>query len=434
MFTWEFPPFISGGLGTACYGIVNSLLNQGVEVDLVLPTKEEIYFPLREQKDIDIMPVKFLDEERQAAFASKQFTSVSEKLMEVGELSPYETYYTPLNHTKLTWEEFISREPVPDTRETLKTFHTNLKMSDNNLFNKVYEMSLRAAKFAQVLNFDVIHSHDWLTAPAGVAAKTVSNKPLILHVHATEFDRAGGVGNEQIHQIEYAGMKYADLVLPVSNYTSQILMGRYRIDPQKIRVVHDALDITSNGNQNAKRVFRGPTILFLGRITIQKGPEYFLKVARQIIDRYPDVHFIMAGTGDMMKKIIHDSANYKFKNRFLFTGFLNKEQVEDIFLASDIFIMPSVSEPFGIAPLEAMGYGVVSVISKQSGVSEVIDNCFKIDFWDTEKMVETISYLLDNPEERKRIARAGKEEVVKIQWNNAVEKIRAIYHESVTTC
>jgi glycosyltransferase involved in cell wall biosynthesis len=431
MFTWEFPPYISGGLGIACYGIVRSLLKKGIEVDLVLPTEEELYFPLRQVNDIDTMPVRFIEEERQIEFAKRQFLSLQEKLAYLKVQAVPDSYQSPpaeIAHRK--WEELIAEAESEETKSVLKTIHFYLDKSHETLFKKVYEMSLRAAKLASILSFDMIHCHDWLTAPAGVATKMISKKPLVMHVHATEFDRAGGVGHEHIHKIEYAGMKAADVVIPVSNYTANMIMSRYNVEAEKIKVVHDALDMTQeDSNTPKKKLFRRPTILFLGRITIQKGPDYFMEVAKQVIAKYPDIRFIMAGAGDMMKKMIHTSAYYKFKNNFLFTGFLNKQQVIEIFKTSDIFIMPSISEPFGIAPLEAMGYGVVTIISKQSGVAEVIENVFKIDFWDIKEMVKTIIYLLDNPQDRERIAKAGQREVANIQWDEAVDKIISIYKE-----
>ena len=258
-------------------------------------------------------------------------------------------------------------------------------------------------------------------------AKKISQKPLVVHIHATEFDRSGGPGNERIHKIEYAGMTFADRVIAVSQYTAQMIMSRYKIDSGRIRIVHNAFTMQTEIDDKKQRIFKGPAILFLGRVTLQKGPDYFLEVADKVLKVHTSARFIVAGTGDMSRKLLRKSATLKLKNKFLFTGFLNRKQVEHILQASDIYVLPSVSEPFGIAPLEAMAYGVTSIISKQSGVSEVVNHAFKIDFWDTDRMAETINYLIENPDICQKMGQDGKQEVNFILWDEAAEKIRKVY-------
>jgi glycogen synthase len=431
MFTWEFPPLISGGMGMACYGMIKSLLKLGVEIDLVLPTREMIYFPLVKVEDVDLLPVVYLDPIRQKEFSEMHFLSMQEKMEYMGMTVHPETY---LQMSEIKHFHGMKTFTTNERNETIEIEKVWLDlalhlMGDEDLFQKVQEFTFRAEKIAKTLQYDIIHCHDWLTYPAGMIAKKISNKPLVVHIHATEFDRSGGTGDERIHKIEHAGMLYADRVIAVSKYTSQMIMSRYRVDTMKIRIIHNAYTIDDDVVYQRKRLFLGPTILFLGRITLQKGPDYFLDVAEKVLQSHPEARFIMAGSGDMARKILRKSASMKLKNRFLFTGFLNRNQVEKILSASDIYMLPSVSEPFGIAPLEAMAYGVTAIISRQAGVAEVVNNAFKIDFWDIDRMTETLNYLLDNPDACEEMGRKGKIEVHQIEWDAAAVKINEVYSE-----
>ncbi|HAQ60909.1 TPA: 4-alpha-glucanotransferase [Candidatus Delongbacteria bacterium] len=431
MFTWEFPPLISGGLGTACYGIVKGLLKQGVEVDLVLPTREEVYFPMRTESDVDTLPVKFLSPSKEIEFTNTVFKTSREKFEFVGVSSVPESYIsmkevsTFYEYFENFTERYDYKSKVP-FREVLNNI-----MGSENIFEKVKEFTLRAQRYAQSLEYDIIHAHDWLTYPAGIIAKTVSGKKLVCHIHATEFDRAGGAGDIRIHNIEYSGMTDADAVIAVSRYTAEMVISRYLIDTAKIRVVHNAHNIDIQEFENKKRLFKDPVVLFLGRITLQKGPDYFLEAARIILEKYPKVRFIMAGAGDMEKKIVHKSAKYRLKNRFLFTGFLNGTHVAEMFSNSDIYVLSSVSEPFGIAPLEAMSYSLATIISKQSGVAEVIQNAIKVDFWDVKLLSDHIIELIEKPDYRKKLGAAGRHEVELIKWDKACTEIIDVYTKTV---
>jgi len=423
MFTWEFPPLITGGLGTACYGIVRALLKQGIEVDLVLPTKEEVYFPLRKKEDVDILPVLYLDEKKKIG----SFDDIESKLKILGFATMPETYIS--TRTVEKFEQIFLRKTNERYVDYIDIMKENV-VGEEGVFRKVKELAVRARNFARKLDFDFIHVHDWLTFPAGVVSKNETGKKLVAHIHATEFDRSTPSGDERIHKIEYSGLNSADRVIAVSNYTADMIIRRYMVPPRRINVVHNAHEAESFDRSNKKRVFKGPCILFLGRITLQKGPDYFLEVAKRILSKHPDARFIMAGAGDMRNKILHRSANYRLKNKFLFsTGFLKRKEVQEIFSISDIFILSSVSEPFGIVPLEAMSYGIPAIISKQSGVSEVLENAIKVDFWDIDKMVEKIEFLLQNTEKRKEIGEKGKQEIERMCWDNAAEKIKYIYEE-----
>ncbi|HOH97360.1 MAG TPA: glycosyltransferase family 4 protein [Candidatus Cloacimonadota bacterium] len=430
MFTWEFPPLISGGLGMACYGMVKALLAQGIKIDLVLPTKELVYFPLREESDVDTLPTVFFDPTLHTEYIQKRFTSLQERLEYIGITSRPESYFQLDEIKRHSFEvkrEFIDTEITSIEEQELWNEVTTHLIGDEDLIRKVQEFTLRAERIAKTLQYDLIHAHDWLTYPSGMLARKISGKPLLVHIHATEFDRAGGPGDERVHKIEHAGMTYADKVIAVSKYTAQMIMSRYRIDTGKIRIVHNAFSLPERDLENPQRIFKGPVILFLGRITLQKGPDYFLDMAQRVLENHPEARFIMAGTGDMSRKMLRSSAAMKLKNRFLFTGFLNRHQVETVLQASDIYVLPSISEPFGISPLEAMAYGITSIISKQSGVAEVVHHAFKIDFWDIDLWVETISHLIENPEKCRKIGLEGMHEVQRIQWGEAAEKIRLLY-------
>ncbi len=430
MFTWEFPPLISGGLGMACYGMVKALLGLGIKIDLVLPTKEMVYFPLEKPGDVDTLPAVFFEQSKQLRYTAQTFVTLEERLEYIGISDDPESYFQ-LSDIKqyvqsIKKEYWISETASVQEHELLQQMTDSL-VGEEDLIHKIQEFTMRSERFARVLDYDLIHAHDWLTYPAGMLARRISGKPLVTHIHATEFDRAGGPGDERVHKIEHSGMRFADQVIAVSEYTAQMIMSRYRIDSGKIKIVHNAFSVPDDAVRGKKRIFKGPVILFLGRITLQKGPDYFLDIAHKVLQSHPEARFIMAGTGDMGRKLLRRSASLKLQNRFLFTGFLNRKQVERILRASDIYVLPSVSEPFGISPLEAMAFGITSIISKQSGVAEVVNHAFKIDFWDTDLWVETINHLIANPEKCIKMGIDGMHEVNKIQWNDAAVKIRNLY-------
>ncbi len=434
MFTWEFPPLISGGLGMACYGMVRALLALGIKIDLVLPTKEMVYFPLREVSDVDTLPAVYVDPLLQKEYREQKFDTLHERLEYIGISGRPESYIRLSELGELSsitsLEQWQTQFTTIQEREVFTDLAVHL-IGDEDLMKKVQEFTSRAERFARGLDYNLIHAHDWLTYPAGILAKKISQKPLVVHIHATEFDRAGGPGDERVHKIEHAGMMYADRVIAVSQYTAQMIMSRYRIDTAKIRIVHNAFTLSEESVTAKKRIFKGPTVLFLGRITLQKGPDYYLEVAARVLKTHPEARFIVAGTGDMARKLLRDSAALKLQNKFLFTGFLNREQVEEILRAADIYMLPSVSEPFGISPLEAMAFGLTSIISKQSGVAEVVNHAFKIDYWDVDLMANTVNHLIENPDKCHKMGLEGMREVNQIHWKEAAEKIRVVYSSTL---
>ena len=416
--TWEFPPVITGGLGMACYGMVKALLKQGAEIDLVMPAKDTSYFPLRKAEDADNLLAAFTD-------LSKGKTKPPANIDELRQFlsTPVTAYFTLGRNQRLRY-----------TLESIKKLNPFSRLLDiladqYYLFRQVRHYTDIAVDAASQLEFDVIHAHDWLTYPAAMILKRMTGKPFIAHIHATEFDRAGGPGDGRIHDIEYLGLNYADKVIAVSGYTAKMINEKYLVNPEKTRVVYNAY-CPLNSTNNHRRIFKEPTILFLGRITLQKGPDYFLELAKRVLAQEQKVRFIMAGSGDMERQVLHRAAYMALGTKFLSAGFLDRKEVEEILATTDIFVLPSVSEPFGIAPLEAMSHGAVAIISKNSGVAEIIQNAYKVDFWDINQMAAIIIDLVRNSEKRKEMSQRGKAEVANLQWDNAGRKIIDVFAET----
>ena len=302
-----------------------------------------------------------------------------------------------------------------------------------NLMEEVARYAVVAAQVARELEgqFDVIHAHDWLTYYAGIAAKRVSDKPLVVHMHATEFDRSGENINTQVYAIERAGMEAADRVISVSNLTRNIVVSRYGIPAEKVVTVHNAVRFAEHASAVPERGVKDKIVTFLGRITYQKGPDYFVEAAAKVLKRLPDVRFVMAGSGDMMNHVIRRVARLGIADRFHFTGFLRGEDVHKMFQLSDVYVMPSVSEPFGISPLEAMRSNVPVIISKQSGVAEVLDYAVKVDYWDVDALADAIYALVKYPALGQMFASKGLEEVTNLKWNDAAAKIKTVYEAAI---
>ena len=296
---------------------------------------------------------------------------------------------------------------------------------------EVANYAMVAATIARENSFDVIHAHDWLTYAAGIAAKRVSGKPLVIHVHATEFDRSGENINTQVYNIERMGMLEADKVITVSNLTRNIVINKYGIDPDKVITVHNAVDFNEFKQVDVHRGVDDKIITFLGRITFQKGPEYFIEAAAKVLKKFSKVRFVMAGSGDLMNRSIRRVAQLGIADRFHFTGFLRGNDVKRMFAYSDVYVMPSVSEPFGISPLEAMKSNVPTIISKQSGVAEVLKYAIKVDFWDIDAMADAMYGLLKYPALSQMSIRCGVEEVNALNWVNAAIKIKNVYNRAI---
>jgi glycosyltransferase involved in cell wall biosynthesis len=301
-----------------------------------------------------------------------------------------------------------------------------------SLFEEIANYAVVASEIALTNDLDIIHAHDWLTFPAGIAAKRATGKPLVIHVHATDFDRSGGNVNPAVFEIEKTGMHVADKIITVSNLTRNTVIEKYGIHPDKVVTVYNAVDpLPDQEKLQLKRGITDKVVTFLGRVTMQKGPEYFVMAAQKVLHKMDNVRFVMAGSGELLEKMIHWTAALGISDRFHYTGFLKGDDVFRMFSISDVYVMPSVSEPFGISPLEAMQSNVPSIISYQSGVSEILKHAFKVDFWDVDAMADAIYGLLNYPALSTIFRKFGAQEVHDMKWENSGKKVHAIYREFV---
>lgn len=424
MFGWEFPPHIAGGLGTACYGIVKGLSHCGVSTMFVMPSasgdEDQSAAQIINASDV---PVQITDTMNVDDFLDKvQFVHIGTNMV---------PYLDPAEFHTLVEED--RRRQVRDFSVHYGHTYKFSGKYGSNLMEEVARYAMVGGTIAMTHKdeFDVIHAHDWLTYMAGIAAKRLSGKPLVVHVHATSFDRSSDNNiDTRVYDIEKRGMEAADKVITVSDLTRNIVITKYGIDPSKVVTVHNAVDFSGRSNVNVERGVKDKVVTFLGRITFQKGPDYFIEAAAKVLKRCDNVRFVMAGSGDMMNRSIRQVARLGISDRFHFTGFLRGKEVQEMFALSDVYVMPSVSEPFGISPLEAMRTGVPSVISKQSGAAEVLKYAFKVDFWDVDAMADEIYALLKYPALANFASKYGFDEVNTLKWNNAAVKIKNVY-ESV---
>lgn len=393
MFGWEFPPYNSGGLGVACEGLAKALSRQNIKISFVLPKKLNY----------------------SSSFCKLIFADIPS----LDNITAVNSLLTPYIDSK--------------SYSLLASAAENKGIYSPGLIGEVMRYGEEAKKIAQREDFDIIHAHDWLSFLAGINAKKVSGKPLLAHIHATEFDRGGGNGvNQNVYEIEKRGFTEADQVIAISDFIKQKLINNYAVNENKIKTIHNGLDQTDaiNPSQAKKRIGLNKTnkvVLFLGRITLQKGPEYFLHAARRVLKKEPKARFIMAGSGDMHYKMIELAADLGISDKVLFPGFLHGKELEEIYQAADLYIMPSVSEPFGLTPLEALKNGTPVLISKQSGVSEVLNHCLKTDFWDIDKMSNQILASLKYPELNHCLRENGATELKKLTWDKSAEKCVGTY-------
>lgn len=420
MFGWEFPPHISGGLGTACYGLTKGLsVYNDLQIRFVIPKA----FGDEDQSVIRITGANQVelgtkDRDYKAFLEKIQFVEINSNLI------PYtdpDEYYRLVNQDKSGINQYIHT-----------TFSGTIDFKGGyggNLFQEIANYAIIASVLAAENDFDIIHAHDWLTYPAGIAAKQVSGKPLVIHVHATDFDRSGGNVNPGVYELELKGMHAADKIIAVSNLTRETIINKYGINPGKVVTVYNAVDpIDSDLSLSYENRIKDKIVTFLGRITMQKGPEYFIEVAHKVLQKMDNVRFVMAGSGDMMVKMIHRAASLRIMDKFHFTGFLKGEDVYRMFALSDVYVMPSVSEPFGISPLEALHSNVPVIISRQSGVSEILKYAIKVDFWDIHAMADAIYGILNYKALSEMFVKYGRKEVEEMRWENSARKVRQIYN------
>ena len=423
MFGWEFPPHISGGLGTACFGLSMGLIKEQVRLLLVVPRAygDEL-IPLISASDIVI---------------GEQATSVStlnQEKMEVSKLitipailKPYEMNQPLHAVEEWNWQFVAESKEVVRTERGVR-FHFSGKYGPS-LLEEVFRYAEVASVIAQQNDFDIIHAHDWLTYLAGIEAKK-TGKPFIIHVHSTEFDRAGENNIDQrVFEIEKKGMDEADTIIAVSHWTKDIIIDKYGIDPGKVHVVHNGVMPSEDPHFPFIPKISEHVVTFLGRITYQKGPQYFIDAAKRVLDYFPETHFIMAGSGDLLPAMIDQVARMKLSSRIHFTGFLKGKQIHQVWSVTDVYVMPSVSEPFGITPLEAVRAGLPVVVSNQSGVAEVMDHAIKIDFWDTNALADAIINVLKHKVLAETMKRNSKKDIESLTWRRAAKKINQLYHE-----
>ena len=413
MFGWEFPPHILGGLGTASYGLTKGMHNCG---------NMDISF---------VIPKPWGDEER-------GFANI------IGACN------TPVAWRDVSWDyvqsrlgKFMDPQLYFDLRDHIYADFNYLHLNDlgciefsgrypDNLLEEINNYSIVAGVIARTVDCDIIHSHDWLTYPAGIHAKNVTGKPLVIHVHATDFDRSRGNVNPTVFGIEKDGMENADHIITVSNLTRRTVIEKYGISPDKVTTVHNAVIPLDQEILDLPRTVQNEKVItFLGRITMQKGPEYFVEAAAKVLKKTKNVRFVMAGSGDMMDAMIKLVAKRGIADRFHFTGFLKGRQVYEMLADSDVYVMPSVSEPFGISPLEAMEMGVPSIISKQSGCAEILDNVIKTDYWDIDAMADAMHSIVTNEALHKTLHDRGIEEIHNITWEKAGQKVIDIYNKVI---
>ena len=420
MLGWEFPPHISGGLGTACYGLTKGLDAIGVDVCFVLPkavpVDAESHVTVRSSSDLPTLPTESAPAVTQQAFDHVEIHQVDAVLQPYGTPESYEKALQQLKAMQ-------AAEYLPQG-----SFDGGPGPYDGDLMGQVQRYARLAVELAAEEAFDVVHAHDWMTFPAAIAVAAAARKPLVVHVHSTEFDRAGERVNTQIYEIERTGMHSANAVICVSHLTQNTVAGRYGVGPEKLSVVYNAVETVSDEAEHMRPIERNEKIvLFLGRLTMQKGPEYFLRAAKKVVEKFDKVRFVVAGSGDMIAQCVRDVAQLGLGHHVTFTGFLHGPDVARVFQMADLYVMPSVSEPFGIAPLEALSHNVPVIISRQSGVSEVLTHVLKVDFWDTDEMANKILAVLTHPPLQRALRQHGHIELRKLSWEDSARQVRAVY-------
>jgi len=473
MLGWEFPPFISGGLGTACYGLAKALSDLGAEILFVLPGgaadqrldrvrvvsaaerspgRTFTYWTVEGLEHVELVPVgaaiqPYVTEEEYLEQRRREERAAARTAGESAQTRP--PALDPMRPTSLG----LTSGPTIYAGDLFSEVHRYARLvaevARQAHFDVIHAhdwmtfpagLSVAAlsgkplvAEVARQAHFDVIHAHDWMTFPAGLSVAALSGKPLVAHMHSTEFDRSGLSVNQRIYDVERAGLHGARLAVCVSRMTRDLVTSRYGVPEAKCRVIYNA--ITVNGepvHQQCQRIEKDDKIvLFLGRITMQKGPEYFLAAAKKVAEVMDNVKFIMAGSGDMIKRMIELAAAMGIGHRVTFTGFLRGDDVDRIYEMADLYVMPSVSEPFGLAPLEALSHDVPVLISKQSGVSEVLVHALKVDFWDIHEMANKIIAVLRHPPLQKTLKEHGAFEVRKFSWADAARQCLDAYQEAL---
>lgn len=418
MLGWEFPPLISGGLGVATYGMVKAL-RASADIRLIVPRSH----PSSGLENVRILGVnRALKEELAREAQAYDLGSLVEEVQAIPlELSSYHSIQSIFEHSEQALHE---QTGTASTWTELGRYFEGREAYGPDIQRKVYLFSRLADVLSRKLDFKIIHAHDWVTYPAGLRIQARTGKPLVLHVHALETDRAGSEVRNNIYELERRALIRADTIIAVSEYTRDQLARHYGIPKQRVAVVHNGID--PRPAQRRTHAFRDKLVVFLGRVTRQKGPEFLLETAEKVVRVYPRVKFVVAGTGDAFVPVLETAAWKKLGRKFIFTGFLDRRHVEDLLSMADVYFMPSVSEPFGLTALEAAQFGVPGVLSRQSGAHEVLP-ALTADFWDTDKYANYIHALLRYSALHDDLARQSREGASRLTWDRAAEKIAQIY-------
>ncbi|QQS52415.1 MAG: glycosyltransferase family 4 protein [Bacteroidota bacterium] len=425
MFGWEFPPHISGGLGTACHGLTRGLHSLGdVEVLFVIPKA----YGNETSDTVELIGANTVD----LGSRKKDYRKYLEKIHFIEVESNLRAYATPEEYHK-TAEEYKTLDKQVELIDTRLGRTLDFQGGyGGNLYQEIANYAVVAGVLAKKYDFDVIHCHDWLTFPAGIAARNASGKPLVIHVHATDFDRSGGSVNPGVYNIERQGIEASDCIVAVSNLTRNTLIQNYGADPAKVHTVYNAVEPINREAIKAKKGITDKIVTFLGRVTLQKGPGYFIEAAHKVLQKTSDVSFVMAGSGEMLNQMVQRVAQLRIGDKFHFTGFLKGDEVLELYEMSDVYVMPSVSEPFGISPLEAMQSNVPVIISKQSGVAEVLHHAVKVDFWDIDAIADAIYSIISYQGLSSHFRAHGKSEVENLRWEQSAARVRDLYSKLIS--
>ncbi len=436
MLGWEFPPFISGGLGTACYGLTRGLDQLGTEVLFVLPrpvdqshaSHVQLLAPGAPREGKTRRGAKYSLPEK---FRHIQFLALDADIRPY--VSPGVEDEEPATSAGQEGERAPAERPVQVRIAAPAGSAGPGGDYEGDLFSEIQRYAALACDMAADERFDLVHAHDWMTYLAGIAVADMTGKPLVVHVHSTEFDRSGLHVNQRIYDIERAGMHRAQRVVCVSHLTRSVVLQHYGVEPKKVEVVYNAVE--EDGLDDSRPLppiqHDEKIVLFLGRITMQKGPEYFLAAAKRVLEVMDNVRFIMAGSGDMTRRMIELAHQMGIGHKVLFTGFLRGDDVRRVFRMADLYVMPSVSEPFGIAPLEALANDVPVLISKQSGVSEILRHALKVDFWDVDEMANKIVAVLRHPPLQATLRNHGSIEVRRLSWIDSARNCLRVYESTL---
>ena len=429
MLGWEFPPFVEGGLAGATFGLVNAL-RRHADITLILPK----YKPTKIWENVKVIGLDHahvLVERGILGYRSSAYYKnfIDNKLNIFEKLAgPY-----PDSSTKRIRKESNPISIVSDIVTSDETILNNLKwLSSKDVYGDGIWGQLEVYKtastiIAQKLDFDVIHAHDWVTFLTGVQIKIMTGKPLVIHVHSLETDRINEHVRNEIYDIEKYAMQHADKIFPVSEYTKSKIIELYQIDESKIAAIHNGITVY----EDSKRWFHPlnrQIVAYVGRITSQKGTTILMETAAKVIQRNRQTLFVIAGKGDQLSNIMMEAAKRKISSNIVFTGFIKEHEVDKLLATADVYFMPSVSEPFGLSALEAVRAGTPCVISKQSGVSEVLPDSHIADFWDVDKFADLISSILEKKVNGQEFAiKESKKKLKNISWELAANKILEHY-------